>query len=207
MEERSIVSTIRFLLFLNVIAAAVFLGGEFLGVKTELLFDPSADLPNFIALVQSEEFMIWTARGLVGICLEILGALGIYLALLKSRYSLVALAALASTSIGDVAGSAMFGTLYSILPALGEYASTVDQGVIAATQPTALIPILNLTFTVIGLSLFAFAIWRSAVLPRYSGLIVLVGFLLIPFPSAIIQVVANLLWLAGSVWMFVGFNK
>ena len=55
--------------------------------------------------------------------------------------------------------------------------------------------------TLVALAIMAAAIWKSGILPKWSGWGVFVGFFLIPFPGVWLQFTTNLLWGAAYFWM------
>lgn len=194
---------IRLGLAAGVLAPIVFFVGEFFLQDQELLQDPSANPTAFAAMVTSSDFAIWAGRGLVGVGLEVLGAAALYLCLFRSPAEPLAFFGLLFTVLGDLAGAAMFGLLFFALPGIGRLAQqTGPDALHAATGAGGLIAA-NALFTIVGLALFAVAIWRSGQLPRWSGVAILVGFLLIPIPVLAAQLASSLLWGAGALWLLI----
>lgn len=54
----------------------------------------------------------------------------------------------------------------------------------------------------IGLGLFAWAIWKTDIFPKWSGWVVVIGWLLLLVQTSyIIQILGNVIWGAGYLWM------
>jgi hypothetical protein len=66
---------------------------------------------------------------------------------------------------------------------------------------------LSLVFTLAGRAVMAVAVYRSGVLPRWSGWLAFLGFLLIPLPGVILQFVTNVLWGIAYLWMAYHIKK
>lgn len=157
---------------------------------------------GFISLVTSDHYGLWSARGLVGVVMENIGTLALLILLLQTRQAALAIWSTLLLFLGDLTGMSMFTLLHDVFPPMGRLMQAGNTGpdvLQAATLPPYVM--MSMVFTWIGLLLSALAIWRCGCLPKWSGWMVLLGFLLIPMPNMVVQVGTNLLWGAGYLWM------
>lgn len=187
----------------TVVAAVLFAAGEFFLEHGELVFQPAADPEAFGRMVTGTGFAIYAGRGLVGVFLEALGVVALYLYLQHSRVERLAFWGMSACLLGDVAGGALFGILYFLYPALGALMLEGHTGIAAALEASPGLLMANAIPTLLGLGLLAVAIWRSGLLPKWAGVLMLVGFLLLPVQAVVIQVAGNVLWGLGGLWIVV----
>lgn len=191
----------RWMLWAGALAAVIFTVGELFLEDPALLMNPDADPAAFSQMVTSSGFRVWALRGVFGTALEIIFAIGLYLALRGSPGETLGLWGMLSSIVGDVAGNATFALLAFALPGIGRLVSDLGPQALVAAQGAEPLMAANVAFSLAGLVLFAVAIWRSGVLPRASGIVVLVGFLMIPVQIGWVQLIANLVWGVGALWM------
>ncbi len=190
-------------LFAPVLAAVLFVVGEFFLTRPDLLMRPGADPEAFRRMVTGPGFLFYAGRGLVGAFLETIGMIALYLYLEESHVERLAFWGMVTGVLGDMAGAAFFGTMLFVYPGIAAAGPEgLAEAAAALTLPPALLGAM-LVPTVIGLALFALAIWRSVSLPRWSGVLLLVGFLVLPVQNLAVQILGNLTWGLGALWIFV----
>ena len=136
--------------------------------------------------------------------MEMVGTVGLYLYLQKTKAEKLAFAGLMFTLIHHILGLGVFALVYFMFPALGElYNDGVTSAVsyAAIEGPLAVFFGLSLVSTLVGLALMALAVQRSGVLPKWSGWLAFLGFLLIPLPGVVLQFTTNLTWAFAYFWM------
>lgn len=185
-----------------VVAAVLFVAGEFFLARPDLLMRPDADPEAFRRMVTGSGFLFYAGRGLVGAFLETIGMISLYLYLEESRVERLAFWGMVTSVLGDMAGAAFFGTMLFVYPGIGALGpGGVTEAAAALALPPALLGAM-LVPTVVGLVLFAVAIWRSVSLPRWSGVLLLVGFLILPVQNFVVQILGNVIWGLGALWIF-----
>lgn len=100
-------------------------------------------------------------------------------------------------------GAAFFGSMLFAYPSVGAVGLEGQTETVAALGISPTLLGAMFTLTVIGLVLLAIAIWQSGTLPRWSGVVMLVGFLLLPVQIFVVQVLGNVVWGLGALWIFV----
>ena len=148
-------------------------------------------------------FAFYAGRGLIGVVLEALGVIALYLYLQDSRTERLAFWGMTACVLGDIAGGALFGILFFLYPQIGAFILEGHPEVALALEASPALLLANVIPTVLGLVLLAVAVWRSGTLPKWAGVVMLVGFLLLPMQVFAVQVAGNVLWGLGGLWIFV----
>ena len=185
-------------------AGLVFAFGDLLIPQENVLFEAANRPLDFSRLVTSANYAPWALRGFVGIVLEMVGTVGLYLYLQRTKAERLAFFGLLLTLVHHLMGMGVFAVAYFLFPAVGELVlAGQDQAAAyaAITGPLREFMALSLLSTLAGLAVMAAAIWRSGALPRWSGWVAFAGFFLIPFPGVALQFFANALWGAAYFWM------
>lgn len=192
-------------LFALVLAAILFTAGEFFLAQPDLPVNPIADPETFAQTAAEGGFAVWAIRGLVGVFLEAVGIIALYLYLEDTHVEPLAFWGLVISLIGDFAGAVLFGSVYFVYPSIGTYALEGELGVVSALEMSPTLLALLAVPTVVGLALFAIAIWRSGVLPKWSGVVMLAGFILIlaALDVFVLQILGNAVVGLGALWIFV----
>ncbi|MBC5994115.1 hypothetical protein [Pontibacter cellulosilyticus] len=186
------------------LAGLVFAFGDLLIPQENVLFEAAQRPQEFAELVTSPNYSIWAARGLVGVLMEMIGTVGLYLYLQRTRAERLAFYGLLFTLTHHILGLGVFALVIFLFPAVGEMVLAGNMEAIRfATMDGALAAFMgaSLFTTLAGLALMAVAVWRSGVLPRWSGWMAFLGFALIPFPGVLLQFLTNILWGAAYFWM------
>ena len=185
-------------------AGLVFAFGDLLIPQENVLFEAAARPLDFARLVTSSHYATWAVRGLVGIVMEMVGTVGLYLYLQRTKAERLAFFGLLLTLLHHLLGMGVFAVAYFLFPAVGELvlAGQAQAAAYAAiTGPLSVFMGLSLLSTLAGLAVMAVAIRRSGALPRWSGWLAFAGFFLIPFPGVALQFLANALWGGAYFWM------
>lgn len=192
-------------LFALVLAAALFTAGEFFLARPDLPVNPVADPEAFARTAAEGGFAVWAGRGLLGIFLEAVGMIALYLYLQDSPGEQLAFWGLLVSLFGDFFGAVLFGSVYFIHPSVGAYALESQMGVVATLAPSPVLMAMMAVPSVVGLALLAVAIWRSTVLPKWSGVVMLGGFILILAALDVfaLQVLGNAVVGLGALWIFI----
>jgi hypothetical protein len=192
-------------LFALVLAAVLFTAGEFFLVHPDLPLNPTADPELFAKSAAEGEFAFWAARGLVGAFLETVGMIALYLYLQDSPGERLAFWGLLISLVGDFVSAVVFGSAYFFYPRIGAYALEEGMGIVSALEVSPTLLALMAVSSILGLVLFASAIWRSGILPRWSGVVMLAGFVLIlaALDVFVLQVLGNATVGLGALWIFV----
>ena len=184
-----------------VLAAPLFVAGEFVLPRPELLMSPAAEPEAFAEMVTGSGFLFYGIRGLVGAALETAGMIAIYMYLADTDVEPWAFWGMLISIIGDLGGALYFGAMTFIYPAAG---GLIFEGQSAVASVLALpMEFFGGMFllTLGGLVFLAVAIWRSSRLPRGAGILMLVGFLILPVQIFTVQIAGNLLWGLGALWI------
>ena len=177
-----------------------------------VLFQAIERPQEFAELVTSEGFHIWAVRGLFGSPMETIGVIALFLGLVGTEREKLAFWGMLLCIIGDLFGTSMFVVTYFIFPEVGQL---MTEGIEAAASVADLGPMMplfgaTLLASIIGLVLFAIAIWKAEErFPKWSGIVVAIGFTaLLIQTSYIIQILANVIWGSAYLWMAVySWNK
>lgn len=198
------------------IAGLVFAFGDLLIDQENAIFKAEQEPAKFASLTTSSAYLWWAGRGFVGVLLEMIGTVGLYLYLQPSKAERWAFAGLLLTLSHHILGVGVFAIAYFLFPAAGNLIQEDVAAVIpfvAMKGGLATFFALSLIVTMAGLFCMAVAVQKSDMLPKPSGWIALLGFALIPVPGVFIQFLANTLWGAAYFWMAwyvyktVGANK
>ncbi len=195
---------IRYGLVLMGIAGFIFAIGDAFIPQEGVMFQATDDPETFAELVTSNNFHIWAMRGLIGIPLEIIGTLALFFGLTGTKMEKWAFWGMLLCILCDPFSAGLFAIMFYVFPGVGEQiiAGNTSAASIASMEP--FMPILGVTFivTAIGLAFSAYAIWKTEVFPRWSGVLVVVGWLmLLVQTSYIIQILANVVWGSAFLWM------
>ena len=157
----------------------------------------------FAELVTSDGFRFWALRGVVGIPLETIGTLALFFGLVGAAGENWAFWGMLLCVLGDLFGIAAFAIFAFVFPDLGTAMLDGQEGVASIAALDDFMPVFmgSMLATYVGLALFAVAVWRSGRFPRWSGVVVLFGFLLIPIQNYAVQISANIIWGVGYLWM------
>lgn len=193
---------IRFGLIAIGVAGVLFaLGDAF--IPQGIMFEADSRPEEFAHLVTGGNFSFWALRGIVGVILETVGTVALFLGLVGSEREIWAFWGMILCVVSDLFGMAVFVIASSIWPAIGDLILQGNQTVAAAGSADLFLPWFAGSYiaTGVGLALFAGAIWRSRNFPRWSGVLVLVGWLLLALQTYWVQIGTNLLWGGAYFWM------
>ncbi|MFD3002576.1 hypothetical protein ACFS7Z_19545 [Pontibacter toksunensis] len=185
-------------------AGLLFAFGDLLIPQENLIFEAATRPEDFSKLVTSPEYAVWALRGFVGVIMEMIGTVGLYLYLQKSKAERLAFYGLLLTLTHHILGVGVFAVAYFLFPAVGElFLMGHTEAIRYATMGGALQNFMGVSLisTLLGLGMMAVAVWRSGMLPKWSGWLVFLGFAFIPFPGAALQFMTNILWGAAYFWM------
>lgn len=186
-----------------VLAAILFVAGEFVLARGDLLMNPAADPEAFARMVTGGGFTFYAARGLAGAALEAYGMIAIYLYLEPTEAEPWAFWGMLVSVVGDLGGALFFGLMLFVYPSAG---TLILDGQTEVAEILALpMGFLGVMFlvTVVGLACLAVAIWRADRLPRWSGIVMLVGFLVLLVQVFAVQIAGNVLWGLGALWILI----
>lgn len=194
---------IRYGLLIIGLAGIIFAIGDALIPQDGAMFMATEDPQAFAALVTTENFQYWALRGMIGIPMEVIGSIALFFGLISTRHEKWAFWGMLLTVVPDVFMGAMFSMMYYVFPEVGELILSGNEAAASIGSLDAFMPIMGAGFiiTALGLLLFALAIWKSTVFPKWSGFLALAGWILILFPGYFIQIFANLVWGAAYFWM------
>lgn len=185
-------------------AGFLFAFGDLLIPQENVIFEAGKRPREFAALVTSPAYQLWAARGFVGVLMEMIGTIALYQYLSKTKAERWAFAGLLLSLTHQILGGGVFAVAQFLFPALGH---EVNLGNVEAVRHASMqsglgmFMVLSLISTLTGLALMAVAIWKSGVLPRWSGWLVFLGFALLPLPGVALQFFANALWGTAYCWM------
>ena len=185
-------------------AGLVFAFGDLLIPQENVLFEAASRPLDFSRLVTSPGYALWALRGFAGVVMEMVGTVGLYLYLQKTKAERLAFFGLLLTLVHHLLGMGVFAVAYFLFPAVGEMVlAGQDQAAAyaAITGPLRVFMGLSLASTLAGLAVMAVAVRRSGALPKWSGWVAFAGFFLIPFPGVALQFFANALWGGAYFWM------
>lgn len=139
-----------------------------------------------------------------------IGTVGLYLYLQKSKAEKWAFAGLLLTLTHQMLGIGVFAVAYFLFPAAGHlFLAGVPNAISYAAMDGALAGLfgISLICTMAGLFCMALAIQKSGKLPKWTGWVALLGFALIPVPGVVIQFLANTIWGAAYFRMAVHVSR
>ncbi|AFD05305.1 hypothetical protein [Solitalea canadensis] len=185
-------------------AGLLFAFGDLLIPQENVIFDAVNRPKEFAALVTSGPYQWWAARGFVGVLMEMIGTITLYQILAKTKAEKWAFAGLLLSLTHQILGCGVFAVIQFLFPVIGQEVLNGNTEIIKYASINGGLAILfgiSLISTLSGLALMAVAIFKSGVLPKWSGWIVFLGFALIPFPGVALQFIANTLWGGAYFWM------
>ncbi|MBO9596069.1 MAG: hypothetical protein J7599_24410 [Niabella sp.] len=186
------------------IGGLVFAFGDLLIDQENVIFKADQEPEKFAALTTSAAYLWWAGRGFLGVFLEMIGTVGLYLYLQKTKAEKWAFTGWLFTLVHQLLGMGVFAIAYFLFPAAGHlYLDGATQAMSFVTMKGALGVFfgVSLASTLVGLTCMAIAVQKSKVLPAFSGWMALLGFALIPVPGVVIQFLANFTWSAAYFWM------
>lgn len=198
---------IRIGLLLIALAGLIFAGGDALIPQEGTMLNAAEEPEAFAELVTTDNFEIWAFRGLIGVPLEVIGTVALFMGLIGTAREQLAFWGMLLCVIGDVFGVAIFIFAYFVFPQVGQLIMDGMEAAASVAAAETLMPVLGLglIMTLIGLILFAVAIWHASDrFPKWSGILVVVGFLMLLIQTSyVIQILANLTWGSAYLWMAV----
>jgi len=192
------------------IAGLIFAFGDLLIDQENAIFKAAQEPEKFATLTTSNTYLWWAGRGFLGVFLEMIGTLGLYLFLQRSRAEKWAFAGLLLTLTHQLLGIGVFAIAFFLFPAAGHlYQQGISDIIPFVSMKGTLAAYfgLSLVSTMLGLFCMAIAIQKSDMLPKASGWLALLGFALIPVPGVIVQFLANAIWAAAYFWMAIYISK
>lgn len=196
---------IRIGLILIGVAGLIFAIGDAFIPQEGTMFSASEDPHAFADLVTTDNFKIWAARGLIGVPLEVIGSMALFLGLVGSSKEKLGLWGMLLCVLGDLFGLSIFMFAYYVFPEVGSLISSGMESAASVAAVESMMPLFGAGFimTFIGLILFAVAIWNaSGRFPKWSGIVAFIGFaLLLIQTSYVIQILANVIWGSAYLWM------
>jgi hypothetical protein len=196
---------IRYGLILIGLAGFIFAIGDALIPQEGDMFAAADDPEGFAGLVTTGNFQLWAMRGLIGVPLEVIGTIALFLGLVGTAREKWAFWGMLLCVLGDLFGMSIFMFAYYIFPEVGSLISTGVETAASVAAAEPMLPLFGggLIITFIGLFLFAVAIWKAPErFPKWSGILAFAGFaLLLIQTSYFVQIFANVLWGSAYLWM------
>ncbi|HEX8333211.1 MAG TPA: hypothetical protein VF622_11340 [Segetibacter sp.] len=186
------------------LAGMLFAFGDLLIAQENVLFEATKRPGAFAKLVTSSNYTLWGLRGFIGVIMEMIGTIGLYLYLQKTNAERIAFYGLLLTLMHHILGVGVFAVAFFMFPALAKLHLNGDTNALSFAAIEGHLGVfffLSLVLTLVGLAVMAVAVYRSGVLPKWSGWLAFLGFLLIPVPGVMIQFAANALWGSAYLWM------
>lgn len=162
---------------LIVIGAAgfIFAIGDAFIPQEGTMFSASEDPQAFADLVTTDHYKIWAARGLIGVPLEVIGTIALFLGLVGTSKEKLGFWGMLLCVLGDLFGLSMFMFAYYVFPEVGGLISAGMESAASVAAVEPMMPLFGAGFiiTFIGLILFAVAIWNAPErFPKWSGILV-----------------------------------
>jgi hypothetical protein len=192
------------------VAGLVFAFGDLLIDQENVIFKADLEPEKFALLTTSPEYLWWAGRGFLGVFLEMIGTIGLYLYLQSSKAEKWAFAGLLLTLTHQLLGMGVFAIAYFLFPSVGHlFREGVQNAASFAAMKGALAGFfaISLVSTMAGLFCMAVAVQKSEKLPKLSGWMALLGFALIPVPGVFVQFMANAIWSVAYFWMAYDINR
>lgn len=192
------------------IAGLIFAFGDLLIDQENAIFKADSEPENFARLTTSTEYLWWAGRGFLGVFLEMIGTVGLYLYLQNSKAEKWAFAGLLLTLTHQMLGIGVFAIAYFLFPMAGHLIQKGVQNVIPFVAMNGALGgffAVSLISTMIGLFCMAIAVQKSKKLPKLSGWMALIGFAMIPMPGVVVQFLANFIWSVAYFWMAYHIHK
>lgn len=187
-------------------AGFIFAIGDALIPQEFGMFSATKDPQGFAELVTTEGFRLWAMRGYIGAPLETIGTIALFFGLISTPRETLAFWGMLLAVIADLVGTGMFMIMTYVFPDVGQLILEGNTAVASVASLEGFMPVLGTLFiaTTVGLVFFAIAIWQSGRFPSWSGIVVVIGWLgLLIQTSYIIQIMANVVWGVGYLWMAV----
>jgi hypothetical protein len=124
--------------------------------------------PGFSRLVTSSNYSLWALRGFVGVVMEMVGTVGLYLYLQRTKAERLAFFGLLLTLVHHLMGMGVFAVAYFLFPAVGQLvlAGQAQAAAYASMHgPLQVFMGLSLLSTLAGLAVMAVAIRRPGRCP------------------------------------------
>jgi hypothetical protein len=159
------------------------------------------------AIVSTGYFMSVFLGNVVALTVLIFGVVALYAYLANSRQRVLALGAMILSIIGIALILSRLGVLAYTIPALSQSFLNGNPESIRILDaifagPLGMIETISLLFYSVGFVLFGVAVWRSAVLPRWAGVLLAVHAPLVAGPFSVVgSVVGSLLAVVGGGWI------
>jgi hypothetical protein len=195
---------IRYGLLTIGVAGILFAVGDSFIPQEGNMFAATEDPEAFARLVTLEGFRFWAMRGLIGVPMEVIGTIALFFGLIGTRYEKWAFWGMMLCVLSDLFGTGLFTLMYYVFPKVGSLIMAGTESAATVASLDAFMPIMAVGFvaTTIGLGLFAWAIWKTDIFPKWSGWVVVIGWLLLLVQTSyIIQILGNAIWGAGYLWM------
>ncbi|MBO9703300.1 MAG: hypothetical protein J7604_24005 [Sporocytophaga sp.] len=185
-------------------AGLLFAFGDLLIPQENVIFEAVSRPKEFAKLVTSTPYQWWAARGFVGILMEMIGTITLYQLLSKTKVERWAFAGLLLSLTHQILGCGVFAVVQFLFPAIGQEILNGNSAIVKHASIDGSLAILfgiSLISTLAGLGFMAIAIFKSKILPKWSGWLAFLGFALIPFPGVALQFIANVIWGGAYFWM------
>lgn len=187
------------------IAGLIFAAGDAFIPQEGNMFSASSNPEAFAELVTTDNYKIWGFRGLIGVPLEAFGTIALFLGLIGTAKEKLGFWGMMLCVLGDIVGISMFVFAYFVFPIVGELilGGMESAATIASVEPLMPFFGIGIVITTVGLILLAIAIWHAGDrFPKWSGIVVTVGFLLLFVQTSyVIQILGNLIWGGAYFWM------
>ena len=195
------------------LALAAFLLAVFPLIRPFFPMDPTVPEPTLRAAsgpFTSAPWLLAHSIAMLAFVLLMCGTLALYARLANGEREAVALWGLVSSLTGIALIMPMLGVETHIMPLVGTLYLSGTTGIAPIVGqiylgPAIAVFLLGLLLLAIGSICFAVAVWRTRVLPRWSGVIYAVG-LALWFPpfSRAVRVVDGVLIGVGGIWLACG---
>lgn len=142
--------------------------------------------------------------------MELIGIVCLYQILRATAQKKTAFYDIIITLLHHLSDFGVFAIAYFFFPLIGREILQGNTSIAADEQMNGALGmhmIFSLLVTTAGNGVMAYAICKSGVLPKWSGIVVFIGFLLLPLSGVAVQFGANLLWAAGYLAMAVALRK
>ncbi|MCF7803870.1 MAG: hypothetical protein K9N46_01030 [Candidatus Marinimicrobia bacterium] len=187
-------------------AGFIFAIGDSLIPQEFAMFSSTEDPQGFAELVTMDGFRLWAMRGYIGAPLETIGTIALFFGLIGSPKETLAFWGMLLALLGDLVGTGMFMIMTYVFPDVGHLILEGNTAAASVASLEGFMPVMGILFlaTTVALIFFAIAIWQSDRFPRWSGIVVVVGFLaLLIQTSYVVQILGNVVWGTGYLWMAV----
>jgi hypothetical protein len=178
--------------------------------------DPSADFRRYSEYLITDSFLAGHLLGSIfATAVGLLGLIALFIFLLRGKSANLAVTALIFSVIGNVFVVALFGVAAFASPAIGRAYLAGQDAVVAVNTdiygtPLIVTGLLGTLSYSVGAILFGIAIWRSGLLPRWTGIAVALAGPLISFFGLFIgvtQTIGSLLLTIATVAIAMRIQK